>query len=190
MATISSSNSMGGGAVPLPPATSHLADSNKSVPVITTPGELHRIAEVRDEQGISLRTVSRRTGIDVAVLRAQEEGSADIHLIDLYKWQAALEVPVGDLLHESGSSLSPPIRQRAQLVRIMKTALSILENAPAGRVARLSEMLKEQLLELMPELAHVVAWPNQGSRRPNGGISKIVQNTVSLGDIASNLNND
>jgi transcriptional regulator with XRE-family HTH domain len=190
MATVSSSNSMGGGAVPLPSTSTNPIASDKLPPTVPGQTAKHRIAEVREEQGISLRTVSRRTGVDVAVLRAQEDCNADIRLSDLYRWQSALEVPVSDLLLEGGSALSPPIRQRAQLVKIMKTALSILENAPAGRVARLSEMLREQLLELMPELEEVVAWPNQGSRRPSGGLSKIVENTISLGDVACNVNND
>ena len=33
---------------------------------------LHRIAEVRNQQGLSLRAISRRSGVDVQTLRQQE----------------------------------------------------------------------------------------------------------------------
>jgi transcriptional regulator with XRE-family HTH domain len=176
MATVPSSTNLGSNAIP--------------VAGIHRPPTQHRIAEVRNEQGISLRTVSRRTGIEVSVLRAQEEGLVELTLADLHRWQQALEVPFADLLQEGANSLSPPVRQRAQLVRIMKTARSIAETSPSERVSRLAEMLREQLTELMPELAEVVAWPNQGSRRPPASVPKILQNQIALGDVASNLNPD
>jgi transcriptional regulator with XRE-family HTH domain len=174
MATVPSSTNLGTNAIPI--AGLH------------RPPSPHRIAEVRNEQGISLRTVSRRTGVEVSVLRAQEEGLVELTLADLHRWQQALEVPIADLLQEGVNSLSPPVRQRAQLVRIMKTARSIAETAPSERVSRMAEMLRDQLIELMPELTEVVAWPNQGSRRPRASVPKILQNEISLGDVASNLN--
>ena len=176
MATVPSSTNLGTNAIP--------------VTGIHRPPAQHRIAEVRSQQGISLRTVSRRTGIEVSVLRAQEEGLVELTLADLYRWQQALEVPIADLLQDGANSLSPPIRQRAQLVRIMKTARSIAEIAPSERVERMAEMLRDQLIELMPELTEVVAWPNQGSRRPTASVPKLLQNPISLGDVASNLNQD
>ena len=47
----------------------------------------------------------------------------------LYEWQKILEVPIVELLVESEDVLSKPLLQRAQLVRLMKTALAILEQA-------------------------------------------------------------
>ena len=56
------------------------------------PGQpLHRIQEVRLQQGMSLRTASRHLGLDVRTIRAQEQATSDLRLSDLYRWQAAQE---------------------------------------------------------------------------------------------------
>lgn len=140
---------------------------------------LHRLGEVRKQQGISFRTLSRRTGIEVRELRRQEE-SADLSLRDFLRWQTALEVPVDELLMESQDSLSPGVRDRAQLVRVMKTVMALAEVASNTRAQRMLEMLREQLLQLMPELAQIVAWPSFGSRRPNEGGSKLSESQISV----------
>ena len=89
---------------------------------------LHRLATVRRLQGISRRTVARRLNVEVAEIRRQEEETNDLPLSVLYEWQKALDVPVAELLVESEDALSQPLLQRAQLVRLMKTALAILEH--------------------------------------------------------------
>ncbi len=155
-------------------------------PVVCLP-PLHRIREVRTEQGISLKTIAKKTGLDERTLQQQEIPSSDIHVSDLYRWQAALDVPIADLLQDSSAELSAPIRQRAKLVRIMKTAQSLLEAANNSRSQRLAAMLIEQLEDLMPELKTVVGWPSQGSRRARVDLPKIIENTVPLSDVASNL---
>ena len=66
---------------------------------------MHRIRTVRLQQGTSLRSVSRRTGVDVRQLRLQENEAADIRLSDLRKWQQALDVPLTELLAEPEESL-------------------------------------------------------------------------------------
>ena len=45
---------------------------------------LHRIAEVRAQQGVSLRAISRRSGVDIQDLRQQDvdlrpKGTSDLH---------------------------------------------------------------------------------------------------------------
>ena len=67
---------------------------------------LHRIQEVRRLQGMSLRTAARQLGTDVRSIRAQEQASTDLKLSDLYRWQEALEVPIGELLVEDNEPLS------------------------------------------------------------------------------------
>lgn len=126
---------------------------------------LHRIREVREQQGVSLRSVSRHTGCDVRTLRVQEQETSDLRLSDLYRWQESLAVPVADLLVDSEAPLSRPILERARLVRIMKTAAAIQEQAPTPAVRRMADTLVAQLVELMPELAHVSPWPTYGQRR-------------------------
>lgn len=133
----------------------------------------HRIAEVRAEQGVSLRSVSRRTGIEVRILKQQEDPYTNLTIQELQVWQRALDVPLSDLLVDNNNRLSQPVQQRAQLVKIMKTAAAIQEVATNPRVNRLVTMLKEQLEELMPELKEVSAWPNYGQRRAPNQLGKI-----------------
>jgi len=44
------------------------------------------------------------------------------------------------------------------MLKLMKSARGIFDRAPAGQVRRLARMMIEQLVEMMPELAQVVAW--------------------------------
>ena len=134
-----------------------------TLPVAGIP--LHRLALVRHLQGLSRRTLARRLNIEVAELKAQEQETCDMLLSRLYDWQRALEVPVTELLVEPGDPLSPPVEDRAQLVRVMKTVLSILEEAKELPVRRMAETLVGQLTEMMPELEGVTRWHAIGHRR-------------------------
>lgn len=133
------------------------------VPAIRHP--LQRLAAVRQLQGISRRTVARRLNVDLATVRAQETETADITLSQLYEWQKVLEVPLSELLLEADDSLSASVMQRAQLVRLMKTALAIQENARQESIRRMIQTLIDQLLQIMPELAGVGPWHAVGQRR-------------------------
>ena len=66
---------------------------------------MHRIATVRKQKGLSLRSVARRMGVRENELRRDEEESADLHLSRLYQWQKALDVPLCDLLVEPDQGL-------------------------------------------------------------------------------------
>ena len=101
---------------------------------------LHRLATVRRLQGISRRTLARRMNVEVAEIRRQEEETNDLPLSVLYEWQKALDVPVAELLVESEDALSQPLLQRAQLVRLMKTALAILEQADNETTRRMAQI--------------------------------------------------
>ena len=126
---------------------------------------LHRLRSVRRSEGISRRAMARRLGIDVRSVIEQEEETADLPLSMLYRWQAALGVPLQELLVDTGSELSPPVLWRSRMLRLMKTALSVVEQAKQVRVQRMGQNLVEQILEIMPELAGVGAWPSIGQRR-------------------------
>ncbi|MFW5692793.1 MAG: hypothetical protein ACOCWL_01120 [Thermoguttaceae bacterium] len=134
-----------------------------------SPRPLHRLAEVRRLQGVSRRTVARRLATDVTRIRCEERESTDLLLSRLYAWQNALEVPITELLVESSDELSDPIERRAQLVRVMKTALAILEQAeqtPLNRpLNRMAQTLVDQLLGIMPELEGIGPWHSVGQRR-------------------------
>lgn len=126
---------------------------------------LHRLAAVRRLQGVSLREAARVLNLDASQVKQQEEATSDLPLSTLYKWQRLLEVPVAELLVEDDAPLSAPVLKRAQLVRMMKSVLSILEQSSQSVVRRMAENLVGQLLEAMPELKGVNAWNEVGQRR-------------------------
>jgi transcriptional regulator with XRE-family HTH domain len=146
--------------------SSNALETGQEVPVPAADRHpLQRLAAVRQQQGISRRTVARRLNTDIASVRQQESETADLTLSQLYKWQQVLEVPVSELLVEADDSLSAPIKQRAQLIRLMKSALTIHENTRQETIRRMAQTLIDQLLEIMPELAHVGPWHAVGQRR-------------------------
>lgn len=126
---------------------------------------LHRLATVRRAQGISRAAVARHLNVDVKEIRRQEEENNDLPIWVLYEWQKILEVPVAELLVEAEDSLSQPLVQRAQLVRLMKTALALLEYADNKATLTMAQALVDQLVEVMPELQGIAAWKAVGKRR-------------------------
>jgi len=147
--------------------------------VVALPENLQRVGEARQQQGFSLRTIARRTGIDLRSLRSHEIPTTDMKLSELRAWQLALELPLVDLIEDDAQPLSSPVKDRANLVRIMKTVVAIKEAGGSPRLQRLAEMLFEQMVELMPELKEVGGWPQHGSRRSNGS-SRIVEQQVNM----------
>lgn len=145
---------------------------------------LHRIAEVRAQQGLSLRAISRRTGLEVRELKQQELATSDLTLSELYRWAEALEVPVDNLLVDHDQDLSASVRTRAALVKAMKTVVAMSEVTTSPRVARLAEMLREQLMEIMPELADVGGWPSFGSRRPPDHVGRIAAEPIRVDNLS------
>lgn len=131
----------------------------------TTPRPLHRVGTVRRLQGISRRTVARHLKMDVNQVKQQERETSDMPLSRLYDWQQLLDVPIAELLVEAGDPLSAPVLKRAQLVRVMKTALAIHETTEEISVRRMAQTLVDQLTEIMPELKGVGPWHAVGERR-------------------------
>ncbi len=150
---------------------------------------MHRIRTVRLQQGASLRSVARNSGVDIRQLRLQEQESADLRLSDLHKWQKALDVPLAELVEDPGSSLSQPVLDRARLVRLMKTATAIRERSESAGIRRMAEMLCQQLTEIMPELEGVGPWHDYGQRRSLDEYGRIMERTVS-DDLFRNLARD
>jgi transcriptional regulator with XRE-family HTH domain len=126
---------------------------------------LHRLGTVRKQQGYSLRRVARQLRLPMEAVRRQEDEQSDMTLSDLYRWQRALEVPVSELLVDLDAPLSPPIMERARMVKLMKTALAIQERSGTNGVRRMADNLVNQLLEIMPELQGVSPWHAVGQRR-------------------------
>jgi transcriptional regulator with XRE-family HTH domain len=140
------------------------AAQEAAVPAAGKP-PLQRLATVRRLQGISRRTVARRMNLEAEQVREQECETADLPLSVLYAWQKALDVPVAELLVESGDSLASPVLERSQLVRLMKTVLAIREQARQQSVRRMAQTMCDQLIEIMPELANIGPWHAVGKRR-------------------------
>ena len=136
---------------------------------------LHRLAAVRRQQGISQRNIARRLNLDMAVARQQEEETTDLPLSVLYQWQQVLDVPIAELLVDSESPLSPPVMKRARMVKVMKTVAAIVEKANTPPLKRMVQMLCDQLLEIMPELADVAPWHTVGQRRTLEEYGRVVE---------------
>ncbi|MCA9132431.1 MAG: helix-turn-helix transcriptional regulator [Planctomycetales bacterium] len=132
---------------------------------------LHRLAAVREQQGVSQRTMARRMGIELRRYKELEDPTRDLRLSELRQLQMALEVPLIDLL-EDRNALSRPVEERAKLVKVMKTAVAISEIKSSPRIERMAQMLKEQLVDLMPELLEVSGWPQFGARRGPSAMGK------------------
>ena len=130
---------------------------------------------MRRQQGISQRNIARRLSIDIATVREQEEETTDLPLSALYLWQRILEVPIAELLVDSNAPLSPPVFERARMVKVMKTVAAIAEKAETPSMKRLLQMLIEQLLEIMPELTDVAPWHTVGQRRTLDEYGRVVE---------------
>jgi transcriptional regulator with XRE-family HTH domain len=136
---------------------------------------LHRLSSVRRQQGLSQRNIARRLNIDISVARLQEEETSDLPLSLLYEWQKILEVPIAELLVDSDAPLSPPVMERARMIKVMKTVAAIVEKATTPSMKRLVQMLCDQLLEIMPELANVAPWHTIGQRRTLDEYGRVVE---------------
>jgi transcriptional regulator with XRE-family HTH domain len=139
---------------------------------------MHRLRIVRQQQGVTLRTMTRQLGLDVRTVRAQEDPFNDLRLSELYRWQEVLNVPLAELLVDPGTPLSRPVMERAHLVRLMKTALVLREQAKTPAIERMVKNLIDQLLELMPELAGVAPWHAVGQRRSLEELGRVVDRAV------------
>jgi transcriptional regulator with XRE-family HTH domain len=139
----------------------------------------HRVRIVRNQQGVSLRSVARQTGKDVRSLRQEEEESSDLTISELQQWQKALGVPIAELVEEADGCLSRPVLERARLVRLMKTAGAIVEQSKESGIQRMAQMLVQQLIEVMPELEHISPWHQFGQRRGLEEYGRVVERRLS-----------
>ena len=146
---------------------------SRQMPLLNQGRPLHRIADVMQEEGVKLRTVSRRMRVPLSQVKAQQDTFYNLSLKDLYRWQAALQVPLLDLLVEHEHSLSAPIQLRANLLKIMKTVRSIQESTEKESIQRLAENMVQQLVGMMPELQQVGGWPTVGQRRKSDEVGML-----------------
>jgi hypothetical protein len=145
-------------------------------PTATRP--LHRIADARRRQGVSVRSVARRMQTSMEQVRKQEDPNCDMLLSDLQRWQRALEVPINELLVDCDAPLSTPVLTRSRLLRVMKTVKAIQEAATSPSIQRFTAMLEQQLIELMPELKDVAPWHSVGQRRSPNELGRIAERVL------------
>jgi len=126
---------------------------------------LHRLRKVRTQEGVGLRAVARHLDTTMAEVKFQELENTDLPLSVLYKWQEALRVPMRDLLGEPSENVSAPLMFRARLVRVMKTATTLLQRSEDEATQRMARVMVNQLLEIMPELRDIGPWQLVGKRR-------------------------
>ncbi len=195
MSTVNYNNYEANG-ISVSPATAHLAEGRPAAAVSGSgPGvtksqpaagpqsgastrPLHRIAEVRQQQSVSTRSVARKLNITSQQVLEREDPQTDLKLSDLLRWQEVLDVPLVDLLVDNAGPLSEPVYNRASMLRIMKTTKAILETAHECSVKRLANMLVGQLVQMMPELAEVSGWHSVGQRRTHDEVGQIAYRTM------------
>jgi transcriptional regulator with XRE-family HTH domain len=156
-------------AAPRPPAT---ATEPRQLP------PLQQLREARRRQGLSVRCVAQRLNMSVGEVRAQEEVESDLLLSELYRWQAVLDVPLEELLADPQDALSPRVLLRARMLRVMKTARALRAQARSESENRLAKLLISQLIEIMPELKEVSAWPTVGHRRTADEMGRIAEHPI------------
>lgn len=130
------------------------------------PRTLHRIGEIRRSQCLSLSYCARKLGLTTQEARVQEDPASDLTLSQILAWQEILDVPLSEMIVQD-NVLEDPIRNRALLLKVMKTAKQIKKNASDSRIKHMSVTLVDQLVELMPELSEVSSWPDIGQSHEN-----------------------
>jgi transcriptional regulator with XRE-family HTH domain len=140
---------------------------------------LHRLGAARRQEEVSRRNVARRLGITVEDVRQQECQTTDLPLSVLHQWARILSLPVGELVEEPDESLPTPLLNRAQLVRVMKTAMAILEQTRDPRTKRLTRTMIDQLIDIMPELRGINAWHAVGKRRRRNELGIAAERSLS-----------
>ena len=138
---------------------------------------LHRIREVRREQGVSSKRAAQLMGKSVEAIRAEEAETTDLRLSQLYEWQRLLEVPIEDMLVEPHAPLSEPVLKRARMVRLMKTVQAIMERSGQPSVRRLAQTMVNQLIEIMPELEGVTPWNSLDRKKARNQNSRILESS-------------
>ncbi len=156
-----------------------IAGSRRKVCISQNTQALHRISRVMESECVGVRTAAQRMNRSMSQVRAESEPSCDLRLSDLYRWQAALKVPVGELLNEPLTDLSPAVAWRGRMLKVMRTARSIQALTDQEVVHSLAMILVQSLEALMPELNQVPAWPLQGQRRTSDELGAVVDRRLS-----------
>jgi len=155
---------------------------------------LNNIREVRKREGITIRTMIKRLGITKYEYEKLEADDKDLKISELQRIQAALCVPLQELITPADEDPSFEfITDRVHVLRAYKSAMSLqklLASSGKADVKRMLERLIADLLVIFPELdGHTInrddstgvhGWPI-GHRRTNdnpGDLGKTALNPV------------
>lgn len=140
----------------------------------------HRVATVRKLEGMSAARAATRLGVPVSHIERLEDEHLDLPISLLYAWHRALEVPMAELMLEGSDGALGAIWDRARLLKAMKTVASIREVADDPEIKRMATNLRNELLQVMPELDEVKAWPRAGTpRKPHECLGRILDKPFS-----------
>ena len=134
-------------------------------PPSSTRQQLHCLADLLRREDTSVSTAARRLGVSPTDVKRQIEPDYDLNLSDLYRWQEVFKVPIAELLGEPSDDLCSNVTFRGQLLRTMKTARTIQSSVTSESQRDLVNVLINELIECMAELANVDEWPRVGKRR-------------------------
>ena len=148
------------------------------MPSTTQDRPWHRIAEVRRQQNVSIRSLTRKMGLSAEEIVRQEDPTCNLTIEQLTAWQQALEVPLANLLIDLDAPLSGPVLTRARMLRLMKTVQAMRDSAKDTGMQRMTTMLVDQLTELMPELREVSGWHTVGQRRTQDEVGRIAERPI------------
>lgn len=136
----------------------------------------HRVATVRRLEGMSSSRAAARLGVPLSHVERLEDEYIDLPLSLLYAWQRALDVPLSELVIGGIAGTPEGIWDRAKLLKAMKTVGSILEVTEDSTVERMATNLRNELIQIMPELSDVKPWPRAGTpRKPHECFGRILE---------------
>lgn len=122
----------------------------------------HAVAQAREREGMSIQKCAKLLQISVEEAREQENPATPLTAAQLSEWKRILKVPYSELLGTEDDDLDDPIRHRAGMLKVMKSAKSLEETVCRPEERMMVGNLIDQIVELMPELETVSAWPKVG----------------------------
>ena len=155
--------------------------SHVPVPAVppTTVRPLHRIADARRRQDISVRSAARRMQTSMEQVRKQEDPNCDMLLSDLHRWQRALRsADHGAAGRQRRAVIGARADACPSAARDENRARQFRNRPTSPSIQRFAAMLEQQLIELMPELKDVAAWHSVGQRRSPNELGRIAERVL------------
>ncbi len=82
---------------------------------------------------------------------------------------------------DAEDGLDEKIRLRSSMLRLTRTAKTILREARSATMRNLAHTMLNQIYEVMPEAASMGPWNEVGQRRGPQDVPRIVEQTIATG---------